>query len=453
MSDTIAVSNASLGCETEHALPQTQSVMSKLLGIAMKPSSLSVLDQGIVSATNLATGVLLGRLCEAEGYGSYVLAMTVAIVGTGILCELVTNPFTVYGQRRSNGSLARYTGSAIVHQFIATVVVLAMILGVIAACGQLGKLWSLLPVAAVALPFIVSREFVRQMSFARFQFRVALAVDVTVSVLQLGGLAFLWATGRLTAATALASLGVACAAVVTVWLVATSREIEISKPHLKLHAVRNWRFGRWTLLAYLVGSTTPFIMPWVLAGFHSNEATGRLAAANALIGLSYMFVSGISNWLTAAAAREYRKHGSAALRSCLGRTMAILAAVLVPFLAFVWFGGEWLVHFVFGDDFTGLGLVSFVIAAGVLVNAVNIVTGNGLWAVDRPQDGLTADAATLIVTVALAVIFVPGLSELGAALAMAGGQLTGALLRSTILLRVLAENERERTDETAKETA
>lgn len=410
-----------------------------------RPSSLSVLDQAVVSATNLATGIALGRLCDAESYGSYVLAITIAVVGTGILCELVTNPFTVYGQRRRGGSLARYFGSALIHQAIATVLVLLAITGAIAATGQLSKLPLIGPVALFAIPLIVSREFVRQISFARFRFATAISVDLFVSFFQISGLALLWSFDLLSARAALACFGIACGLVVSVWAFAALRTANFSHRHAVTHARRNWRFARWTLIAYLVGSTTPFIMPWVLAGFHGKVATGRLAAANALIGLSFTFVSGISNWLTATAAREYRVNGAHGLLGVLSRTMKVLAIVLVPFVVGVWFFGENVIHLVYGDDFIGLGMVSFVIALGVLANSVNVVAGNGLLAVDRPRDGLKADFATLLATIGLALAFVPYERELGAAIAIAGGQAIGAVLRSSILGVVL--NERRQSPE------
>lgn len=418
---------------------RVQRTAHKLWKMGTKPSSISILDQAVVSATSLVTGVLLGRLCEAEGYGSYVLAMTVAIVGTGIMCELVTNPFTIYGQRRRGRALATYTGSAILHHVVVSVGVVLAILAVITACGQIDKLWQLLPVVLIAAPLVITREFVRQMSFARFHFATALVVDITISGLQFVGLAALWFTNTLTAGTALASLGIACGAATVIWLTHVWSDLRLSRRHAVLHAIRNWQFARWTLVAYLIGSTTPFIMPWILAGFHDEEATGRLAAANALIGLSYMFVSGVSNWLTAKAARAYRSDGVDGLLVVLGKTIVALMSVLLPFVVFVWFFGDALVALVFGPDFTGLGLVSFVIALGIVINTLNVVAGNGLWALDRPRDGLPADAMTFVSTALFAVMLVPPMGVLGAAISTSAAQAVGGIVRAAMLRKVLAE--------------
>lgn len=429
----------------EAIIAQRQGLVSRVRDLLERPSVLSIIDQAVVSATNLVTGVALGRYCAAEGYGSYVLAMTVAIVGTGLLTELVTNPFTIYGQRRRGRALATYSGSAVIHLAIFSVLLVAAILGVIAACGQIDKLTHILPVVLVAAPLVMTREFARQMSFARFQFRNALTLDMAVSATHLSGLAILWSTGRLSAGTALVALAVACGVSAGVWLLIVRRQFRFSLRHARVHARRNWRFARWTMVAYAIGSTTPFVMPWVLAGFHNEVETGRLAAANTLIGLSFMFVTGISNWLTAKAAHQMQKFGTSALKQTLTQTTVILASVLVPFVVTVWFCGEWLVVFVYGDAFSGLGIVSFIIALGVLANAGNVLAGNGLWALNRPQPGIWADATTLTSTIVLALVLVPTHDVIGAAWATTCGVAAGAVVRTMLLRHAMQQSERSNT--------
>ena len=413
----------------------------RVMAVVKNPRVLALIDQAVVSGTNFLTAWALMRLVDETSLGIYTLAMTVVIVGVGMQTELVSNPFKIYGQRRSGNSLRRYTGSAVAHQAVASISLLLMLLALAWATNNIALIVPVLPVLLVFGPMIMTREFVRQMSFARFRFDEALLSDVVVSGLQLASLAALWATDMLSPAAVLATFGTACGASVVIWLVRSRDRMIFDRRVIGRHALRNWRFSRWTLATYLIGSTTPFVMPWVLAAYHGQGATGLLAACNTLIGLSYTFTTGVANWLTAGAAREYHKAGKAGLLRVVRSTSLIMFAGLGPFVALTWFFGEWALMTVYKDaDVVGLGPVSFVIACGVLSTAVNIVAGNALWAIDRPQDGLIADACVLLSTVVLAVLLVPTYAIMGAAIATAAGVTVGGVVRSLSLVLALRKS-------------
>ena len=416
--------------------------VDRLVALARNPRVVALVDQAVVSGTNFVTGWALMRLVGETGMGVYTLAMTLVIVGVGMQTELVTNPFKVYGQSKRGNTLRRYAGSAVIHQAVCSGLLLLLLVGAAGAAGQLDKLSSILPALLVFGPMVMAREFVRQMSFAAFRFDEALRSDAIVSSWQILSIALLWAAGRLSAPAVLATYGAGCGLSVYVWYVRSRDRFRYDRRMVLRHLSRNWRFARWTLATFLVGSTTPFVMPWVLAAYHGEDATGLLAACNALIGLSYMFTTGIANWLTAGSARAYVQGGRAELMRVVWQTTGLMMLGLLPFVGLVWCCGEEILTFVYGDRVEGLGRVSFVIACGMLAVATNIVTGNALWAIDRPQDGLKADVSVFAATVALAVWLVPGHSVMGAAVATALGVTLGAVVRTLSLIAALRRAER-----------
>lgn len=432
-----ATAEPSDACRRSEPYRAGGSLLTRVSTGLRNPRVLALVDQAVVSGTNFATGWALMRLVDEANMGLYTLAMTVVIVGVGMQTELVTNPFKVYGQGKTGNTLRRYTGSAVVHQAFASLGLMAVLLATVLATGNLPKLLPVLPVLAVFGPMIMTREFVRQMSFARFRFDEALVSDILVSGLQLTSLVVLWSLGWLSAGSVLATFGIACGASVLIWLARSKDRIRVDRRIVGRHAVRNWRFARWTLATYLIGSTTPFIMPWVLTWFHGVDAFGLLAACNALIGLSYTFTTGVANWLTAGAAREFHRSGKPGLRAVIRSTSLLLLAGLVPFVIATWFFGGWALTLIYGAKMAGLGLVSFVIACGVMATAANIVAGNALWAIDRPQDGLMADVCVLASTFALAFWLVPPHGIMGAALATAIGVAVGAVVRTASLVAAL----------------
>jgi O-antigen/teichoic acid export membrane protein len=71
------------------------------------------------------------------------------------------------------------------------------------------------------------------------------------------------------------------------------------------------------------------------------------------------------------------------------------------------------------------------------MNALSIVTGNGLWAIDQPRSNFLADVCCMTATLIAAAILVHPFGALGAALATLAGATAAAVVRSFILMRRL----------------
>ena len=84
--------------------------------------------------------------------------------------------------------------------------------------------------------------------------------------------------------------------------------------------IHNWRFGRWALASQLLSSTTPYVMPWVIAVTHGEAQTGLLGACSTLVGFPNMFLMGLCNFLSPRTAQAYAHGGLAELRSVLLKT-------------------------------------------------------------------------------------------------------------------------------------
>src|SRR5438270_403396 len=91
--------------------------------------------------------------------------------------------------------------------------------------GLAGVAWML----AAVMPFALLREFGRRFAFAHLHMAEALVLDGAVAALQLAGLAWLAATGALSAGTAFAAVGAACALTGAVWLYLARREFVVRR--------------------------------------------------------------------------------------------------------------------------------------------------------------------------------------------------------------------------------
>jgi len=205
------------------------------------------------------------------------------------------------------------------------------------------------------------------------------------------------------------------------------------------HWWHNWVFARWALASQLLASTTPYVMPWVVALTHGEAQTGLLGACSTLVGLSNTFLQGLCNFLSPRAAQAFARGGLAELRSVLTKTALLFAATLGVLAVLAFLFGEQVAVLVYGPQFAGAGLIIGVLSLSVLANSAGVVAGNGLWAMERPSANFVADLCSLCVVVVATVVLVPLFGPLGAAISTLAGTASDAAVRLWILRCAMRE--------------
>ncbi len=121
----------------------------------------------------------------------------------------------------------------------------------VALLGMLGLLLcglgpaGLAPAVAVllgALPFLLMREFIRRLAVAHLRMSAAIVIDVSVALLQIGGLAALAYFHDLTIARAYLVMGVACATACGGWFFAKRLPMQFKWSRALDDWRDNWRF-------------------------------------------------------------------------------------------------------------------------------------------------------------------------------------------------------------------
>jgi O-antigen/teichoic acid export membrane protein len=306
------------------------------------------------------------------------------------------------------------------------------------ACARLGRpagLASVLGVLVAAGPFLLLREYFRQLSVAHLRLGAVLALDTAVAGLQLGALLLLAYFRLLDIRFVFVTLAVACALACALWFATCRPVLRIVAAAVKADWRYNWSFGKWTLASFLVGSTTPLFVPWVLAGTHGEAATGLMAACVSVINLAGMYVAGITSVLTPRAVRAFADGGLPELREVLRRTVGLFLVSLGGFCLLILLTGDLAARLLYGNRYEGTAAVLALLAVTMLINSLGITAGNGLWALNRPAANFAADVCTLAVTLTVVSLLVLPLGVLGAALALLAGAAAGALVRWLTLLR------------------
>jgi O-antigen/teichoic acid export membrane protein len=408
---------------------------SKLL----KSSSLSVLDQAIVSGTSFVTSIIVGRCCGRDDLGVYYLALSIVLLVRGLQEQLVSAPYMIYCGRQEKEHQPRYAASSLLHQCVLSmlgVTILAIVaLGGWTPAGIHSSLWLLL----TAAPLLWMREYVRQLSFAHLDVRAAIVTDATIAFTQLGGLAYLAWLGELNVQTALAVMGICCGLASVSWLASGRQHFTLCWSAAWTDWLRNWTFSRWALASHLLACSSPYILPWIVALTHGERETGTLGACATLVGLSNMFLIGLANYLSPKAARAYADHGLPELKRVLRQTAIMFVAGLGTMSVAAFLIGNHVAALVYGPEFFDTRWIIGILSLSVLANSLGVTAGNGLWALERPSASFVADLCSLMVTIVATATLVPAFGPIGAALAALAGTSSDALIRAWTLKRTLRE--------------
>lgn len=406
-----------------------------------RDGAVSVIDQAVVSGTSFLTAVIVGRFGSQAGLGVYYLAFTIIVLTRGTQQQIITAPYQVLMHRRSDRDLREYSGSLLIHQLAVTALIVLGLLGVSVAGLGPAKLTPVLWALVGVVPFVLFREFARFFCFAHLHPAGALAIDAAAAVLQIGGLALLATQGMLSIVGVFAIMGGACAVVSAGWLLSGGRKrLQFRKDRVRRDWTTNWRFGRWALLSFVVGSSSPWVIPWLIVAARGEAATGFWAACMTLVGVANVFVQGVGNYSPPCAATAYAQGGLKQLHRTLLRLGAALFVGLSFFLVLLFLFGGHLAVIVFGPEFSGAGLLISLLGMNLAMSALGMVAGNGLWAMNRPSLNFASDVLTLTIAGIGAAALVFPYGEIGAAVGLLAGTMFGALMRVATLARLMASS-------------
>jgi O-antigen/teichoic acid export membrane protein len=381
----------------------------------------SLLDQGVVSATNFLTGVIIARTCSKTELGLYMLGFSVFLFLVDLQTSLIATPYMIYAPRLKGSASALYTGSTLIHQLgFCLLAMLALAVSAVMSGFGVGPkgmgsvLWAL--VAAVS--FIMFREYARRILFAHLQAMRALVLDSCIAVAQIGSLLVLGYLGLLSANRAYWVIGGACGLAVLGWLWSDRSLHQVRIGHAMADLRKNWSFGKWALISGFTWTLSMNLYPWLLAAFHGTASAGIWAACLGAVALGNPAVLGVQNFL--------------------GPKIAHVPISLFCAAMMIW-GGR-VVGSLYGREYLGNGLVVAVLAWNLSVTAVASSFSRALFAIERADIDFAANLAGLFVMFTLGIWLVRSFAIAGAAfgLLIANAATSGA---KGLALRVLIQKQ------------
>jgi len=192
----------------------------ELLRLASGNHALAWADQAVVSATSFLTLIMIARWTDVNQLGAYAIGASVLALLLATQDSLITRPYAIQ-LYRPLGTPAEHAFSSLLLNFLLSamgILVLGAAALALSASGAHRQAAEITWALAGTIPFVLLREFARRFAFAHFKVFQALVVDVGVAALNVVLLGWLGWTGRLSAVTAFAAVGVSCAIATIGWL-------------------------------------------------------------------------------------------------------------------------------------------------------------------------------------------------------------------------------------------
>ena len=406
-------------------IPESSAWPRRLWQLGTSRPVLSIADQGVVSAGNLLSVIILSRLCSRAEYGIYVLAFTITIALAIAQQSLIVEAYKVFVHRLDGEARRRYSGSTLVHYvaFAGFALLLLACMGVASqVAGGLGGVEQVLLPLGIVIAFILFKEYARQLSLAQLRPALALTLDIGVTVLQVGTLLWFASRGSLSASTAVLALGIAAGIAGAVWLVLCRKDFLPTVADVLPDFKKNWAFARWIFVYALLFTASVQSYPWMLGAMHGVEATATFGACFMVVNLmANPLVIGLGSFLGPKTAQAYASGGTDALAPVVAKASLFFLATLGLFCAALFLVGGWLLVLLSGEKYAGNGLVVFVIALGQLAWAYTVPANAALYAMEHAEVGFQALVCALGVTLTLGA----GLVWISGPLGAAGGMLAG----------------------------
>lgn len=403
----------------------------------------AVLDQGVLSAANLALNLLLARRAGPDEFGAYATAFSAFILVAGLHNGLVRDPMLVLGAPLPEDERRRLIGAEVLlHGVLTLALALVVTLGVLASglgAGGGGALERAVVAAAVATPGILLHWLGRQAAYLMGRPRVAaegaglysaLAALGALGLLGLGELSA-WGLLGIQGIAGLAAGGFSVARLGVRWEDLGRRS---ARATLREHGQEQWRYGRWVVGAAVVdwGATAAYAP--LLAAMVSLPAAGAFRAAEQVFLPLTRLQQAVVLLVLPELSRRWAARGAAGLRRpgwllVLGSVAAAMvwaaAPVAIP---------EATLSFLFGPQFAEYTPLVPWIALAVVVNAGRLALEAVARAAKASSSLFAAQAVAALVVVGLARPVLAEYGALGAAYLAVGAALAGA----AVLLLVMS---------------
>lgn len=394
----------------------------------------SLIDQALLSALNLALGLVLIRFTAKESYGLYAQLYVAGIFTTTLLDALVNGPLANMvagheeGRRRELiANLDRYQRRLAAG--------FALLSGVLAA-GVVGWLRMDEHPLAMGAAFAVYvwagslREFGRGVGFVEHRARAVLRMDVWYAVAVVGSIGVLAWIDQMHLPLVVLALGLSNLAALSLRPIEGDR----SGAGYRETVAAVWQRSKWALPGALVAWLTNYSYLYLAAIWLGVSASADLNASRLLLMPLSLFVLALSRVARPHAVRLLRENNVAALDRIALLSVAGIEVITFVYAGVLWLSLPWLEAHVLGAKYHGLEPLLLTWTVYFAVYGARWIGSSLLTSGDRYRMLLVSGVMCLVLMVAATVYAVPRWGAHGAVAALALVEFIDLLLIWLVML-------------------
>jgi O-antigen/teichoic acid export membrane protein len=422
---TVAATRNAISQNLQHLLRRAGSFLSR-------DHILSLADQAIVSGTGFFTTFLIARWGGSSQLGIYSLALSVLLSVVGFQESLILQPYLIQ-RHYPEGTNAERAGASLTLSILfagGSIFVLTVIALGFSEWPTGPEMLAMIWAVAGVVPFALTRDFARRFCFAHLDTGRVVVLDLAAAIIQLSALGWLAASGRMSALSACAALGVACAFPTIIWLYYARAKFTIRMPHVRVTLKQTWALGKWLLAGRITTQVQGYVTYWLAAAIGGAAVTGVYAACMSIVGFANPLIIGFTNVVMPKSVLAWKHGGGPGLWHEAIRNTALIAVVMTVFSLAVFFGGAPVMHLLFqGKEFEGHGQTLVVLALATSSGALGTSASIALATMERPRAIIMVGTVQAVLTVALVWALMHEWGLLGGAYGMLAGNVTGTVGR------------------------
>lgn len=340
--------------------------------------SLSILDQGLIAASNFLISILLARWLLPEQYGGYALAFAVFLLLSSSYQAVLLEPQRVFGPSSYSECLPEYLGILLrIHVVLALAIFI--VLGISAWLTSILAAPSTMPGAlagvSFAAPCVLLLWLTRGAFYVRMSPQHAVRGAAVYCALVLGGLLTLYRLQLLSAFTAFLLMGLGALVSSSILLVYLRPVVKAGTtgPTWRTIGHQHWNYGRWVLASQIlswVGANIYYPLIGSLSGMASVAALKVLF--NLVLPVAQTF-SALSMFFLPYVSRAFQEHGVSHVRRLTWKIVLLFVTLAVAYWGSLILLGKQVMHLLYGDHYTELVSLLPLLAAAWL--PWNIVAG------------------------------------------------------------------------------
>jgi O-antigen/teichoic acid export membrane protein len=301
------------GATSGHGLSDQLNSMRKLFPRAVK-GGLAVLDQGLVTGSNFALGILLARWLTPAQYGAYAVAFSVFVLIAMLYQALLLEGMSVFGAFVFRNCLRGYLKSMLLlYLAVAAVIflVLSLSAGVAFKIAPSSGLPGALAGVAIATPLILLFWLAKRSFYLQLTPGPSTVGAFFYCAVIVGGLLLIDRRGLISPFLAFTLMGLS--ALGTSVLLFTYLKFRLppdtSAPTMTDTWRRHWKYGRWAVLAEFSKWIPAYIFYPLLSSFWGIAQAGQLRALMNYNAVIFQTYAALSSLLLPYAARVREKEG------------------------------------------------------------------------------------------------------------------------------------------------